>query len=123
MPGYKGYPDGDEGRIRTQQAFMIAAFEQAMAGDLLKIAGAVFENVDSDFTWGTVAKLAAKAMNGGDIEVTTWKVPGEAYMASTNRDSTRLSFYFPDEEKLTEMMDIIYNGPKEEVPEGENVVE
>ncbi|MBQ1215953.1 MAG: LCP family protein [Firmicutes bacterium] len=123
VPGYKGYPDGDEGRIRTQQAFMIAAFEQAMDGDLLKIAGAVFENVDSDFTWGTVAKLAAKAMNGGDIEVTTWKVPGEAYMASTKRDSTRLSFYFPDEEQLTEMMDIIYNGPKEELTEGETAVE
>lgn len=114
VPGYKGYPDGDEGRIRTQQAFMIAAFDQAMKGDLLKIAGAVFENVDSDFTWGTVAKLVAKVVGAENIEVTTWKVPGEAYMAATKRDSTRLSFYFPDEEKLTEMMDIIYNGPDEE---------
>ena len=93
-----------------------------MKGDVLKIAGAVFENVESDFTWGTVAKLVTKAVGAGDIKVTTWKVPGEAYMSATNRDSTRLSFYFPDEEKLTEMMDIIYNGPQEE-PEGEAVVE
>ena len=123
VPGYKGYPDGDEGRIRTQQAFMIAAFEQAMEGDLLKIAGAVFENVDSDFTWGTVAKLVAKAMGTEPIEVTTWTVPGEAYMSATKRDSTRLSFYFPDEEKLAEMMDVIYNGPVEEPPAEEESAE
>ncbi|MBQ8591018.1 MAG: LCP family protein [Firmicutes bacterium] len=114
VPGYKSYPDGDEGRIRTQQAFMIAAFEQAMKGDMLKTAGAVFENVDSDFTWGTVAKLVAKAVGVDTMEVTTWKIPGEAYMSSTKRDETRLSFYFADEAGIAEMMDIIYNGPAEE---------
>ena len=114
VPGYKSYPDGDEGRIKTQQAFMLAAFDQAMDGDLLNIAGAVFENVDSDFTWGTVAKLVAKVVGVDHIEVTTWKIPGEAYMSSTKRDETRLSFYFPDDEGVAEMMDIIYNGPQEE---------
>ena len=120
VSGYKGYPDGDEGRIRTQQAFMIAAFEQAMeGGDLLKIAGAVLENVDSDLSWGTAAKLVAKAAGAHDMEVTTWKIPGEARMASTNRDSTRLSFYFADEEKIAEMLNLIYNGPQEEPLDGE----
>ena len=93
---------------------MLAAFDQAMDGDLLNIAGAVFENVDSDFTWGTVAKLVAKVVGVDHIEVTTWKIPGEAYMSSTKRDETRLSFYFPDDEGVAEMMDIIYNGPQEE---------
>ena len=93
---------------------MVAAFQQAMDGDLLKVAGAVFENVESDFTWATVAKLVSKAVSMDTANITTWKIPGEAYMSSTKRDETRLSFYFPDDEALAEMMDIIYNGPKEE---------
>jgi len=116
--GYKSYPDGDEGRIKTQQAFMKAAFEQAMGKDLLKVAKAVLENVESDLSYGTAAKLVAQAA-GADIQMNTWKVPGEARMSSTNRDSTRLSFYFADEQGVEEMLDLIYNGPKEEEIEGE----
>lgn len=117
--GYKSYPDGDEGRIKTQQAFMKAAFQQAMEGDVLKIARAVLENVESDLSWATAAKLATKAI-GSDIQLNTWKLPGESGTRATKRDSTRLSFYFADEEAVTEMIDLIYHGPKEEEPvEGE----
>lgn len=111
--GYKSYPDGDEGRIKTQQAFMRAAFEQAMGKDLLKVARAVLENVESDLSYGMAAKLVAQAA-GADIQMNTWKVPGTARMSSTSRDSTRLSFYFVDEEGVKDMLDEIYNGPKEE---------
>ncbi|MBO4992262.1 MAG: LCP family protein [Firmicutes bacterium] len=115
--GYQSYPDGDEGRIKTQQEFMKAAFQQAMNGDVLKVASAVLENVESDLSWGTAAKLVTKAI-GSDIQMTTWKVPGEAMMSATNRDSTRLSFYFVDKEGVAEMLDLIYNGPKEEDTDG-----
>ena len=71
----------------------------------------------SSFRWGTAAKLVTKAI-GSDIQMTTWKVPGEAMMSATKRDSTRLSFYFVNEEGVAEMLDLIYNGPKEEDTDG-----
>ncbi len=118
--GYKGYPDGDEGRIRTQQEFMKAAFQQALDSNILKVAGSVLNNVDSDLSWGVAAKLAPKAMGMSAEDMSVWKLPGEARMAATKKDSTRLSFYFADKEGTTEMLDQIYNGIPEPAagPEG-----
>lgn len=118
IKGYKSYPDGDEGRIRTQQEFMKAAFQKALSSNMLKVANAVLSNVDSDLQWGTLAKLAPKAIGMSGEDMTVWKIPGEARTSATKRDSTRLSFYFADGAGITEMLDQIYNGVQE--PESDN---
>lgn len=101
--GYPGYPEGDIGRIKAQQQFVKSAFRQALGFSLPKVVKTTLDNVDSDLPLGMATKLAAKAvgLDGEDME--TQMIPGE----SGTKDG--LSFWFPDEDGIEEMLTQIYN--------------
>ena len=101
--GYPGYPEGDIGRIKAQQEFVKSAFRQALGFSLPKVVKTTLTNVDSDIPVGMATKLAASAvgLNGEDMH--TVMIPGE----SGTRDG--LSYWFPDENGIEELLTQIYN--------------
>jgi LCP family protein required for cell wall assembly len=100
--GYKGYPEGDIGRVKAQQQFVKSAFRQAIGLNLPKVVTTTLESVDSDISLGVAAKLAAKAagLTGEDVQTIT--IPGNGGMKGG------LSFWLPDEEAIKEMLMQIY---------------
>lgn len=101
--GYPGYPEGDIGRIKAQQEFVKSAFRQALGFSLPKVVKTTLNNVDSDLPLGMATKLAAKAigLKGEDMQTVT--IPGE----SGTKDG--LSYWFPDEDGIRDMLTQIYN--------------
>ena len=98
----KGYPEGDIGRIRAQQEFMKAAFQQMLGFDLPNVAKTVFQNVDSDITLGMTTKLATSAIGVTSSNLSTYTLPG------TPADVEAISFWFADTQKTGEMIREIY---------------
>ncbi len=102
-PGYPGYPEGDIGRIKAQQEFVKSAFRQALGISLPKVVKTALTNVDSDLPLGMAAKLAAKGvgLDGEDLQTVT--IPGKA------GTKNNLSYWFPDEAGIEELLTQIYN--------------
>lgn len=75
----KGYSDADIGRIGAQQAFVKAAFKQALGKDLLKVIRKGFEAVDSDLKVKTVLAIATKAIGMTEADMTTYTMPHTLY--------------------------------------------
>ena len=100
--GYPGYPDGDIGRIKAQQEFVKSAFRQALGFSLPKVVKTTLDNVDSDLPLGMATKLAASAVGLDGEDIQTFTVPGD----SGTKDG--LSYWFPDEEGIEEMLTRIY---------------
>lgn len=101
--GYAGYPEGDIGRIKAQQEFVKSAFRQALGFSLPKVAKTTLDNVDSDLPLGMATKLAASAVGLDGEDMQTVMIPGE----SGTKDG--LSYWFPDEEAIEELLTQIYN--------------
>jgi LCP family protein required for cell wall assembly len=101
--GYPSYPEGDIGRIKAQQEFVKSAFRQALGFSLPKVVKTTLNNVDSDLPLGMATKLAAKAIGLKGEDMQTIMIPGE----SGTKDG--LSYWFPDEEGVKEMLTQIYN--------------
>lgn len=75
----KGYSNADIGRIDAQQAFVKAAFKQALGKDLLKVIKKGFEEVDSDIKVKTVLAVAAKAIGMSEADMNTYTMPHTLY--------------------------------------------
>lgn len=101
--GYAGYPEGDIGRIKAQQEFVKSAFRQALGLSLPKVVKTTLDNVDSDLPLGMATKLAASAVGLDGEDIQTVMIPGE----SGTKDG--LSYWFPDDEGVREMLTQIYN--------------
>lgn len=115
--GYRGYTEGDIGRIKTQQEFMKSAFKQALGLNIIKVINSVLDNVESDVKVRTVVSIAKKATNLSSDKLTTYTIPGTADYGEGN-----LSFWFPDKNGIRDMLYQIYSPQpvQEEVPaEGE----
>ncbi len=105
--GYKGYPEGDIGRIKAQQQFMKNAFSQAIDTGLVNAAKSVFQNVDSDINLGMLTKLATKALFLDKEDLSTYTLPGASGTVSG------LSFWRTDKEEIANLVDQIYAEPVE----------
>ena len=101
--GYPSYPEGDIGRIKAQQEFVKSAFRQAIGFSLPKVVKTTIENVDSDLPLGMALKLAANAVGLSGEDIQTITIPGK----SGTKD--HLSYWFPDEDGIEEMLTEIYN--------------
>lgn len=101
--GYPGYPEGDIGRIKAQQEFVKSAFRQALGFSLPKVVKTTLENVDSDLPLGMATKLAASAVGLDGEDMQTHMIPGK----SGTKDG--LSYWFPDEDGIEELLTQIYN--------------
>ena len=100
----EGYTDGDIGRVKAQQAFMKAAFTQAMKfNNLPSLAKAIQENMDSDVDVRVVAYLMDNANGMTDKTVYSYTLPGAP------RTISKLSFWVRDDSgQVEEMMRDIY---------------
>lgn len=112
-PGYPGYPEGDIGRVKAQQEFMKSAFRESLGLGFPKVVKTVLKEVDSDLNLSMALKIAAKAAGLEQADIETYIIPGEARTEG-------LSFYFPDEEKIKDMLTEIYMiGADDETEQGE----
>jgi LCP family protein required for cell wall assembly len=109
---YRGYREGDLGRVKAQQEFFKSAARQCLSLDLPKIISTAFENVNSDISIGTALYLGRKVVGIDPENIRTHQMPG----------SLRDPFVMPDKTAIAEMLIEIYSmEPFEfEVEEGEN---
>ncbi len=103
-----GYPDGDIGRIKTQQEFMKAAFKKTLSYRLPIVANTVMKYIKTDIPLSEVAKLAASAVGMSAEDLSTYSLPGGAF------NSQGLSYYLGDVEKTAEIIEGIYKAGQEE---------
>lgn len=104
--GYKDYGSMDVGRMETHQAFMKAAFKQAIGPNFPKVVSAVMENVESDLDMEMVWKLVTKAGGLTEQDITSYTLPGDSKM----REGT--SVWLLDEQGVEDLLKEIYNGPQ-----------
>ena len=107
----RGYPDGDLGRIRTQQALLKAMIEQLLQlKNVTRIgafATAVKENVTSDLSFEEMFWFGKRAVFGGlkidDVNFVT--MPNTAkYVYSRALPSTPQSYVFPNAQELLDLV-------------------
>ncbi len=103
-----GYPDGDIGRMKTQQEFMKAAFKKTLSYRLPIVANTVLKYVKTDIPLSEIAKLATSAIGMSAEDLSTHSLPGGAF------NSQGLSYFLADVEKTAEMIESIYKTGEEE---------
>ena len=76
---FRKYPMGDLQRVKVQQDFVKAAFEQKLKLKYVLKAGKIFEaiedNITSSLTVAEVTKLARKVMSSGTDSINTLELP------------------------------------------------
>ena len=106
----KGYPDGDLGRIKTQQAFLKAMVEQVLKPKNMTKAGPLIEvfkkNVETDLSFQNILWFAKSAYMGGlkveDVNfVTMPNTPKYVYTRSTGNNQ---SYVVPNARELLELV-------------------
>lgn len=100
--GYKDYGSMDVGRMSTHQAFMKAAFKQAIGPNLPKVVSAVMDNVESDLDMEMVWKLVTKAGALDADNITSYTLPG------TSKMREGASVWVLDKEGVDDMLKEIY---------------
>ncbi len=104
-PGYKGYIQGDVGRIETQQNFIKAVIKKAVSLKLPSVISAVYPYVKTDLTMTELAGLAANALGFNVENLNATILPGEAEYIKG------LSFYVPNKEEITKLLYELYEVP------------
>jgi LCP family protein required for cell wall assembly len=107
----KGYSNADIGRIDAQQAFVKAAFKQALGKDLIRVIKRGFEEVDSDIKVKTVLAVAAKAIGMSEADMTTYTMPHTLYGEAP-------WYVIADGEGIEEMITEIYSIQPETTSDG-----
>jgi len=110
--GYQSYPEGDIGRVKAQQRFMVNAFKKCISFELPKIAATVFENITSDIDLKIVLYLAGKGVGITGDDITTYTMPGTP-------DPKSPYYVYPKAKEIAEMLIEIYSMEKNEEPEEE----
>lgn len=106
-----GYPDGDIGRIKTQQEFLKAAFKKTLSHRLPVVANTVLKYIKTDVPLGEVAKIATSAIGMSSEDIATYSVLGKSTYLSG------VSYYQADKEKTLEMIKSIYQSNETEAAE------
>lgn len=104
-PGYPGYPEGDVGRIKTQQEFVKAAIGKALSMKLPNVISAVYPYVKTDFSLSELLGLGGDVIGFSKDNINVQILPGDAKYIGN------LSFFIPDNEKIRETLYEIYNVP------------
>nr|WP_312579685.1 LCP family protein [Sedimentibacter sp.] len=101
-PGYPGYPEGDVGRIQTQQEFIKAAIGKALSLKLPNVISSVYPYVKTNFTLTELLGLGGDAIGFSKENINTLIMPGTAkYMGP-------LSFYIPDGLEIRKLLYNLY---------------
>ncbi len=116
-PGYQGYPNGDLGRVQTQQAFMKAAAKKAMSLKLASVISAVYPHIKTDFTLTEMLGLVKDAIGFSADNMETMTLPG------TDKMMGKLSFYLADGEKIIQEVYKLYDINLSATNDDENATE
>ncbi|MFA5527874.1 MAG: LCP family protein [Peptostreptococcales bacterium] len=103
-----GYPNGDLGRIKTQQEFMKAAFKKTLSFRLPIVANTVVKYIKTDIPLSEVASLAASAVGMSSNSIYTYSLPGKDAYAEG------LSFYWQDVSQTAELLESLYKTGNDE---------
>lgn len=99
--GFKSYPEGDMGRVKAQQQFMVNAFKQCLGFDLPKIATTVYDNLTSDMKLKTMLYFAGKASGITSEDIRTYTLP-------VDTDPKPPYYVYPNVGKIEEVLMEIY---------------
>lgn len=102
-PGYPGYPNGDLGRVETQQKFIKAAVKKAMGLKLPAVISAVYPHVETDIKLTELLGLATDVIGFSAENISTKTLPG------TDKYLGGLSFFLADGEEITKLVYEIYD--------------
>lgn len=103
VDGYRGYPNGDLGRVETQQQFIKAAVKKSLSLKLPSVVSAVYPHVKTDLTLTDMLGLAKDAIGFSADNLETRTLPGKDKMLGS------LSFYLADGEEITKLVYEIYD--------------
>lgn len=115
---YGGYPNGDLGRIETQQAFLSAVLEQCLRNitDLKTITSLVkifMENVTTsdNLTVNNLAWFAQEAILGGLTmdHVNFMTMPNEGVYGYSRTQKNKQSYVVPIQDEMLEMVNTYFN--------------
>ncbi len=99
-----GYPDGDLGRIKTQQEFMKAFAKKSIGTKLPSVVKTGISYVDTDVKLAQALSYATKLAGIDTDNIETNTIPGEPqYIKGA-------SYYIYDEEKTKELVKSLYEG-------------
>jgi LCP family protein required for cell wall assembly len=103
----KGYREGDLGRVKAQQGFVMAAIKQSIGPNLPKIGQTILENVDSDVDNRAILYLASAAVSMNAKDVASHTLPGQDKFMMGG------SFWIAaDDEQVVSMLREVYTGVK-----------
>lgn len=101
-----GYPDGDLGRIKAQQDFIIAAIKKSFGKKLPSIIKKSFDTVNTDLSKKDAVYYAIKAIGIKTDNISTYILPGESKFKKIQNQ--KLSYFFYDEKETKELLNKIY---------------
>lgn len=118
-PGYQSYPDGDLGRIKTQQEFIKATIKKSLSLKLPSVVSAVYPHVKTNFTLTELLGLAGDAIGFSTANIKSSTLPGTPEYIGI------YSYYIPDKEGIIKTLYDLYDvaltpdsdEPKEEAKE------
>lgn len=96
-----GYPDGDLGRIKAQQKFLMAAADRALSFRLPLVANTVFKFVKTSMDLNDVIYYAKSAIGISKENIKTYRLPGR-------HKNMGLSYYLHDPAETEKLMIEIY---------------
>ena len=121
----KGYPNGDLGRIETQQAFLTAVVEQCLqiqnVTRINELAKVFTKNVTTDLTVNNLAWFAQQAIFGGlQMEnVNFCTMPNQGEMVWSRSYHNYQSYVTPIEDELVDLVNECFNPYKEDLDPSE----
>jgi LCP family protein required for cell wall assembly len=100
----RGYPDGDLGRIRAQQRFIISAVEKLKGSNtftLLSLANTIYRNMDTDMSDADLISLAIKLKGMEICDISMHILPGTPRYEKVG--GRYWSYFFPNVEQVEDI--------------------
>ena len=113
------YPNGDEGRVATQQEFLKELASQVLTlsniTNIPKIADAVFQNVKTDLTAGNLLWMGMQALQINNDSIQFFTLPGYGAMSYAGSDPYQYSFFFPYYQETLDLVNKYFNPYEEDI--------
>lgn len=101
--GYRGYANGDLGRIEAQQGFVKSAIQKSLSLKLPSVISAIYPHVNTDLTLTEMLGLGKDAIGFNMENLDTMTLPG------TDKYLGNYSFYVANGEEITKVVYDLYD--------------
>jgi len=116
-----GYPDGDLGRIKTQQNFIMALASKLLRPSSITkipaISSAIAKNTKTDLSLGEITWLGISILDVDSSNITTDTLPGYDKMLYEPRLGYVQSFYIPKRKEILQLVNEKFNPYTEDITE------